>query len=383
MTEIKKSKRLKVLWLTNIATPYRIPIWKWLGSEVDLTMALLAYTEPNRQWEFTTDEIGLNVKFLNVQAITRGERTLYLPSKSLRKLLRGNFDVIILGGWESPAYFWALLKTKFGSAAAVSHYGSTKLSHSRNQGIVAKVRGWFYRNVGAHATYGTAASDALREMGISEERIFTGFNSVDHFLFSSRVSEIRANQTSSVQQEPLGNKYLYVGQLLPRKNIDSLIDAFSKICKPHDQLRIVGSGPLANELQEQVDQLGLTSQITLTGPKNEDSLFVEYAQAHTLVLPSKNEVWGLVVNEALASGLHVVVSDQCGVAQDVADMQGVFVCGVSETELAHTMQLSSNEWNGPISEPQIVKIIPGEYGKAFLDALKFSYAEKNNLSRRQ
>ncbi len=373
MTENSNVSQLRVLWLTNIATPYRIPVWRWLATQVHLTVGLLSNTEQNRWWNFTKDEIGIDVDFLDVRAIRYGERSIYLPSKSFRKLLKQNWDVVILGGWESPAYLYGLLVAKRRGIKTVSHYGSTSKSHSHSKGLVDLVRSKFYKSIDAHASYGSSATASLQSMGVQASRIFTGFNSVDHELFHNAATRFRNELTSHN-----GHNFLYVGQILERKNILNLVHAFEQMSSPEDILRIVGSGPYEAELAELVSQTKCASQIQITGPKLGDDLFQQYAWANTLVLPSTNEVWGLVVNEALASGIHTVVSRNCGAADDVANMTGVFVCEPTAEALAKAMLESKQDWRGPISAPQILDYTPEVYGSAFLDACRCALTSRGN-----
>lgn len=371
MSPTTQSKPLKVLWLTNIATPYRIPLWRWFAGQVELTVGLLSNTEQNRWWNFSREEIGLDCVFLEAPAIRYGERSIYLPGRRLRKILRADWDVVILGGWESPAFLYALLVAKLKKVATISHYGSTAKSHLHADGIVEKVRTWFYRQIGAHATYGSEATKSLLSMGVPEYKIFTGFNSVDHDLFRSETNKLRQGLMTVA-----GHKYLYVGQLLERKNVLQLVTAFGRIRNPEDSLSIVGSGPLADDVVALITELELEESVSVVGPKLGNDLFLEYAKANTLVLPSENEVWGLVVNEALASGLHVVVSNMCGSSTDVKEMRGVFVCDTSAASIAEMMAASRSAWQGYIAQPEIATIPTATYGKVFLEACTFSVAEK-------
>jgi len=363
----KISGKTRVLWLTNIATPYRIPAWQAVSSEVDLTMALLSNTEQNRWWDIGSDEIGIPVHFLDVKAIRYGERSLYLPSKSLRKLFRQDFDVLILGGWESPAYLYSLRIAKKRGIKTISHYGSTKQSHKHANGIVDRIRSWFYGELDAHFSYGTDAANSLVSMGINRESIFTGFNSVDHEYFNRETAVLR-----NAHDPVPGHNYLYVGQLLERKNVESLISAFKNISTPQDKLQIVGSGPLMSELQKGIDEIGMGHNVQIVGPKLGASLLDVYANAQTLVLPSTNEVWGLVVNEALASGLHVVVTKSCGATEDVKDMQGVFTCDTSVEDIGAKMAASRSQWSGYISAPEILKFTPDHFAKTITSAIRFA-----------
>jgi glycosyltransferase involved in cell wall biosynthesis len=134
-----------------------------------------------------------------------------------------------------------------------------------------------------------------------------------------------------------------VGQLIARKNVTSLVEAFRQIREPGDRLTIVGSGPERADLERQVREAGMTSAVRFLGSQEGRSLCRAYAEAHTLVLPSTNEVWGLVVNEALASDLQIVVSDACGVAAEVKGSRGVWVVAPAPDEIAAALKLTTTE----------------------------------------
>jgi glycosyltransferase involved in cell wall biosynthesis len=113
-----------------------------------------------------------------------------------------------------------------------------------------------------------------------------------------------------------GNKpvFLYVGRLSPEKGIGTLIDAFRGLKEriPDAALRIVGTGPMGDELKAKVAEMGLANSVTFLGSLQDEPLSREYFSATCMVLPSMSEPWGLVVNEALSHGCPSVVSESCG-----------------------------------------------------------------------
>jgi glycosyltransferase involved in cell wall biosynthesis len=108
--------------------------------------------------------------------------------------------------------------------------------------------------------------------------------------------------------------FLFVGRLSEEKGIGTLIDAFAGLTRRinNPQLRIVGTGPMEGQLRRKVSELGLDKSITFVGSLQDEPLSREYYGAVCMVLPSRSEPWGLVVNEALAHGCPAVVSDSCG-----------------------------------------------------------------------
>lgn len=82
--------------------------------------------------------------------------------------------------------------------------------------------------------------------------------------------------------------------------------------KNNASLIVVGSGSLQEDFAKKAEQGDIQDHVKIRGSKSGDDLFIEYAKATALVLPSTREPWGLVVNEALACGCPAIVSSQCG-----------------------------------------------------------------------
>jgi 1,2-diacylglycerol 3-alpha-glucosyltransferase len=158
----------------------------------------------------------------------------------------------------------------------------------------------------------------LRELQFPISRIGRFYDVVDNEFF--RNGAARSRRTESPTQFQLPNRYfLYVGRLAPEKNLEVLIRSFaeSRARGSRSSLVLVGDGPLRHRLENQVQEAGLESSVRFAGLKSTAELLPYYAFAHALVLPSRREPWGLVVNEALAAGLPVIVSNRCGCAEDL------------------------------------------------------------------
>ncbi|MCU6479908.1 glycosyltransferase family 4 protein [Arthrobacter sp. A2-55] len=268
-------------------------------------------------------------------------------------------DVIVLTGWHDPIYWQILLVAKITRTATVGFYESILATHTHRRGMIARLRASFFRSLDSVVTPGVAATEAIVAMGVRRERIFEGFNAIDIEMFS------KLNQGDAPSQEG-GHSFLFVGRLISLKNVDLIIKAFARIANARDSLTIVGGGECLNMLENLVRELDLLDRVTFLGPIEYKHLPDELAKHSTLILASSTEVWGLVVNEALATGLHVVVSRNCGVASSVAHMHGVFITENDVEHVAQSMTLSRSSWNGRINKPDILKHPPKELADQFL-----------------
>ena len=182
--------------------------------------------------------------------------------------------------------------------------------------------------------------DYLLELGMRRERIFTGYDVVDNSHFARRALEIR----NSCGVDELRKKYalpenyfLASARFVEKKNLPRLIGAYAEYRNrskgtgvtdpgynrgaPWD-LVLLGDGPLREALNSQLSTLNLHPHVQLPGFKQYNELPVYYALAKAFVHASTTEQWGLVVNEAIASGLPVIVSERCGCAPELVRDNG-------------------------------------------------------------
>jgi glycosyltransferase involved in cell wall biosynthesis len=355
-----------LLWVTNVPTPYRAPLWAALGARHELTVALLADSEPNRVWTVDLDTETYSVVSLQARPLTRsGDATIYGPSKQLLELITARPRAMVLDGWESPAFLAARWWARHHHVPVIASYRSTLATHRFNAGPVSALRKWFFRGADLVLTAGLASTEAVQAMGIPASRIVEGFNTVDVERFAAGAAKARRTQP-----ERPGHHFLYVGQFIPRKNVENLIIAFAAMRDTDDTLTLVGGGPLENELRALGQLLELENALIFLGNLDGDYLVAAYGAANTLVLPSTEEVWGLVVNEGLAAGLHAVVSTSCGITPSIAAMPGVFPAAPTVRELEAALLRSRLAWTGPLSEHPVTLHTPHALSSVVLGAME-------------
>ena len=198
----------------------------------------------------------------------------------------------------------------------------------------------------------------LVELGMPRERIFTGYDVVDNAYFRRRAEEVRSQKSEVRQKYGLPENYfLASARFIEKKNLPRLIKAYAKYRQrssafaatadrevgrqrsevsngnaPWD-LVLLGDGPLREALNSQLSTLNLHRHVHLPGFKQYEELPVYYALAKAFVHPSTTEQWGLVVNEAIASGLPVIVSERCGCVPELVGDNGFTFDPLNEDEL--------------------------------------------------
>lgn len=165
---------------------------------------------------------------------------------------------------------------------------------------------------------GPTHRDYLVELGMPSARIALGYNAVDNDYFARNARIWRQHPTSRSGLPP-APYFLTVCRFVPEKNLVRLIKAFARYraqCDPITawHLVICGDGPLAPQLEQAIAQSHCARAIHRPGFLQSDALPRWYAHAGAFVLPSFSEPWGLVVNEAAASSLPLLVSSRAGCA---------------------------------------------------------------------
>jgi glycosyltransferase involved in cell wall biosynthesis len=370
-----QAPKSRIVWITSVAAPYRIPVWRalaqWAAFEVALTVpddrvGISASSNRAADWRSTNYPDVRFIPLRTMRAKWRGRPLYYLLPKSRLRSMRA-LDAVLIGGWEAPAYWQVLALGKLCGVRTIAFYESTPASHRFQRGPVAAARRFFLKRVDAVVVPGVAARDGLLKMGVAPNKIFVGFNAVDVRHFHEVAERHRRDHGADAP----GHRFIYVGQLISRKRVDHILEAFRTTAAEMDSLTIVGIGHEQTKIAELIRDLNLVSQVrVIPGVLNADVPRI-LSEHHTLVLASDEEVWGLVANEALASGLHVVVSANCGVAPSIQHMRGVHVAMTNRvTDIAAAMAKSRVSWSGPIREPEILKYTPEEFAKVFYQALR-------------
>jgi glycosyltransferase involved in cell wall biosynthesis len=345
--------KTSVFWLTNLAPPYRRAVWKEIARSHDLTVALTGRDEAQRVWSMSS-EPGEEFAMTCVGRSLAGWRELW---RAVRRS-----DVVVLGGWHQPEYLAALLMN--GRARpTVAYYESTASTHRFRSGPVSWVRKAFFRSVDVVLAGGNDCRDAVVKQGVSPERIVVGPAATDAAFFHGAAAAARERLTSRA-----GHHLVFVGQLIPRKNVEVALRAWAGQASDDDRFTIVGTGPKRERLETVAVELGVRDRVTFEDYREPPVLAELYADAQTLVLPSTEEVWGMVVNEALSAGMHVVLTDRSGAVGDLSGMRGVFVCPPTEDGVAEALERSRRAWTGPVENPEILKNTPEQFAEQTIES---------------
>ncbi len=229
-------------------------------------------------------------------------------------------DVALIAGWHSITLLRALWACRR-QGIPVLYRGDTNLGAGAVgwRRSVWKLRTWaLLRAFNGYLSVGERASEYLRRFGVSDSRIWRTPHCVDNEFFARSAAphqspEGRAAARAAWGLDPGEFVALFVGKLERVKRPLDLIRG-AACMEPRPRLLMIGGGALEQECQAEARRLGVGA--VWAGFLNQSELGRAYAAADCLVLPG-TDTWGLVVNEALATGLPCVVSDRVGCASDL------------------------------------------------------------------
>ncbi len=234
----------------------------------------------------------------------------------------------------------------------------------------------------------------LVELGMPRHRIFTGYDVVDNDYFARRTLEIRNSKFEIRKQYGLPENYfLASARFIEKKNLPTLIRAYAAYRQkseasgnPPWDVVLLGDGPLREALKSQLSTLNLHRHVRLPGFKQYDELPVYYALAKAFVHASTTEQWGLVVNEAIASGLPVIVSNRCGCVPELVQGNGFTFEPTDEHELVSRLlqmaSLSDDERRrlGDASYRIAAKFAPERFGEGLEEAAQLAFNQPRKAS---
>jgi len=240
-------------------------------------------------------------------------------------------QAVVVPGWSSTDGLSALSWCLQTHTPAVMMSESTELDERR-----VAWKEWIKRRLlglcSSALVGGTPHVEYLEKLGMPRKCIFPGYDAVDNGYFAENAKEVRSQKSEARRKHGLPEDYfLASARFVEKKNLPRLVEAYARYRKLASgpstlnsqptitpwSLVILGDGPLRDTLNSQLSTLGLHGHVQMPGFKQYNELPACYGLAKAFIHASTTEQWGLVVNEAMASGLPVLVSNRCGCAQDL------------------------------------------------------------------
>lgn len=188
------------------------------------------------------------------------------------------------------------------------------------------------------------SADYLRFLGVPANRIVQGYDAIS----ISRIRKLAGSEPAPGGCAFAERHFTIVARLLPKKNIATALEAFAAFAARAErsrQLVICGAGPLEGELKLQAIKLGISELVEFKGFVQTEEVCRTLATTLALVLPSVEEQFGQVIPEALAMGVPVIISDNCGARDNLVEtgVNGFVLEAKNHKGLAYFMNVLSAE----------------------------------------
>ncbi len=272
---------LDFVFITHLPSFYKINLYNRLSQHYNVHVIFLGKGSTIRPSSFVSSSFEFEATFLSQHEFELRNR--WQTSRQLIRVLKKlSYRKLCLGGWEHPE-FWV---AAFYSARLKNGLCLESGLESVQVGIKARIKQLFLSRMSTVLATGDAQVNLVKQLGFKKPIIKTHGVGILH---TSEPSHSRAP----------GRRFLYVGRLAKEKDVELMFEAFRQ--KPDYHLTVVGEGDLTVPALKNIDYKGHVTP---------DALTKIYHDHHVLVLASRHEPWGLVVEEALYHGLQVVVSDK-------------------------------------------------------------------------
>lgn len=293
-------------------------------------------------------------------------------------------DIIVIPGWGYPISRSAIQWAKH------HHLPTILMSESKWDDVPRywwkeKLKSWLYINKFDAAIVGSRLHvDYLKHLGFAAQKIFMGYDIVDndYFASQSKVAQASPEKTRLKHLEiPKNSYFIAVTRLIPRKNISRLIDAYKQYREIIGDetawdLAICGSGVEELSIRAKIHQHHLDKVVHMPGFKTYQAIPSWFGLANAFIHPALSEQWGLVVNEAMACGLPVLVSNRCGCYPEliIEEKTGFGFDPENISQLVDQMvKVSSNERIlrriGEAAQRHIANYSPAHFGNGLKDAV--------------
>jgi len=328
-------KKVRLAWISTHPIQYQAPLLRQIAACPDIELTALFFSdfstrsfvdpEFNRiiHWDTPLLE-GYHSEFLpgtgsQVSAIKAFEPRV---GGLYERLQKSNFDAVLVQGWQHYGMIKAAWLAKRAGLQVLMRCEATDHVAS-SKGLKGKVReavvSFLLSNVDKCLAIGTRNRDFYLRRGFKAENIGSMPYCVDNDHFRQKaeatdVSALRAELGMDADRPVI----LYASKLMRRKFSDHLLQAYAQLPEPRPYLLYVGDGELRAALEAEVKVQNL-GDVRFLGFRNQSELPAFYALADIFVLPSINETWGLVINEAMNAGCAIISTDQVGSAVDLVE----------------------------------------------------------------
>lgn len=328
---------MRVLFFTNIPSPYRVEFFDCLAEKCDLTVVYERRIASDREddWYINSSSTKYTVCFL--RGINYSNDAAIAPGV-VNFLHKGKYDIIVVSGYSSATQMLALITLKIKKIPYVLNVDGGMVKPE------LKIKQWYKTKLisgaSCYLSTGNACDEFLMHYGAPKEKLkrypFTSVREKDVLSKPLTIDEKAEYKTQIGCKSKSSSVILSVGQPIHRKGFDVLIKSIAVLNNPEVEVFIVGGEP-NEECTSLIEKCGLHN-IHFIHFLKKDELANYYKAADLFVFPTREDIWGLVINEAMAYGLPIITTDKCNAGLELIKDNGLLVKSEDENELAQAIR---------------------------------------------
>lgn len=317
--------KIDLLFVLNVPSFYKINLLNELSTKCSVYAVFIGYTDQ----VIIDNELDKKIRFpytiINDCIVEKRNKVKTLLSL-ISCLSKHEYKFVIWGGWDLYELFPLMYIQAYNKNCFMCE---SSVYESVLYGIKGQVKKYLSKSFSHYFVSGYPHAEIFQKLKVTGEIHITGgvglFNKPT-LTFPKRIRQKKLN-------------YIYTGRLIDVKNLEFLVSVFNETGL---SLTIIGSGHLESKLRKMAKD-----NICFEGFVDNDKIYEYYASANCFILPSKSEPWGLVVEEALFSGIPVLVSDKVGCNVDCVEKydSGIVFKADDKVSLKNALKLMEERYD--------------------------------------
>jgi glycosyltransferase involved in cell wall biosynthesis len=304
----------KILFLNWVPSPYRVDFFNLLNEKCKLKVIYFFSELPDRSWGIKDKKHDYSFEILFPK-----KQNILGYIGLVKILLHEKYDHIILSGYSLPIEIISIFTLRVFRKEFTINSDGGFISSSITKNFFKKI-------LISSATYWLASGHNAKETLIfygakpSKTHIYHFTSLYRHEILQAPVSLTEKNRYRlelGIEEEK--KICISIGQYIKRKGMCDIITAMHLLKDKNIHLYIIGEGPLRAKLQSQIEELNLAKQVFLCGPHKKDEVLKYCKAADLFILAAYEDIWGLVINEAISCGLPVVTTTKVGAAYSLVE----------------------------------------------------------------
>jgi glycosyltransferase involved in cell wall biosynthesis len=329
----------KILILSIFPAPYRIDVFELLSKKYDITLFFETNKNESRDSKWFVKNDAVPYYLLSTDE----------GKKEYQECLKNITDYSMAIAYDFVTVTSFLLQSKCIKKHIpyiINCDGATTINKSF---LKTQIKRHFVKHAQMCFAGCQRAKDYFLNYGAKEGNVVVhNFSSIHkNEILEQPIDEKEKNNLRNELKLPDGKIILSVGQFIYRKGYDVLLRAWKDVHRPNTSLYIIGGGPLKPEYEKTIRDNELTG-IHIVDYLPKETIYKYMKASDVFILPTRNDIWGLVINEAMSKGMPIITTDQCtaGVELVKNNLNGYIVPINDAEQISSSLNkiLQNEEW---------------------------------------